>query len=644
MLRGNALRSRSLSADEPPHIDSDEGRRDFATTKSFNRDIAGTLFAPLFFSLRHRNQDSEAAPRRRCQRPSPFEDPSCARAAETMLRRMVDDRRRRGGRTVCPDNATFGLVVGGFGRLKCGSSGDRRVVTWEEEFDRGGVDDRVDASSPGTRQMTPGAKLEQLLKLQLQLCHAEGWPAEIRPSVDMYNRMLKRLAWQSRSSRVRKRERDISSAEQAWLWLQCMKSPVSIEGQGEAMAPVCCPDAKSYLHVIDALSSCRAPLSLEAETAHSRLLAKAADEPIEVWAKRLGIAINTERSGLNHSLNWHLGEAEQLLVGLEERYHEDAAEGDIQNKEALARGCACLLEGWGRYAVQATGASANTPKDVGDDVEHAVTRALELLGRLESLAKAGGPVPSRCYSSVMLALSVSTLSSAPAVADDVLERMMRQYGQRPSIDADAASFFSLAFSGCIGAHAKNNDAPNAEKVLNKMIDVYHAGTLGSGFVPEARAFGTCIALWSKYSPEHARTKDDENAQPPDVKGEREPLRPYQQCRHNADRAEAILAELEHVAEIEASKGNDNFVLRAKPYNAAIMARVKTIDAQPSSPHKRSRYDTKEENMAIILHAQSMLDRLEQEMGVTPDPYTYSILLSAWCRQSCPGRQVRYDHV
>mmetsp|Transcript_24513 Transcript_24513/g.43993 ORF Transcript_24513/g.43993 Transcript_24513/m.43993 type:complete len:1175 (-) Transcript_24513:18-3542(-) len=663
------LLSHSLSSDDeqPPNLEEQRPKPNaFPATTPFNHDIARTLFAPLFFS-------------RAPLRPSPFEDPSCAQTADRMLRRMMENRNRSDGRTVCPDGRTFGLVAGAFGRLRCGSDGrrvgikvDKKMVTWEEEPNTNPqyqikTSHREDGQSISRIQMTPIDKLQQLLQLQLQLCHREGWPKEIRPSFDMYNRVLKRLAWRSASIRHQDRDNEVSAAEQAWLWLQFMKSPLpQVDGEdGESI--ICHPDAMSYSHVIGALSAYRAPVQSESGKINSNSLMDpptvSAYESIEALAEQLDIEIESKRPRINHSPQWFLTEAEELLITLEDKYNRTAAgENNIEHgwnqdelKRALAHGYRCLLEGWGRYAVTMLNSDGSNPNygsddESGDNREHAIKRAHELLGRLESLLstenqseKALLPlsqtavVPSSCYSSVILALSVSNLPSAANAAEDLLERMMAQY----SID-QSSSFFNVAFSGCIAAHAKNNDAPRAEKILNKMIDLYDNGKMGSDFVPEVRAFGTCIALWAKYSPANVRTSSDKGSQRLNKRGKME-LPSYGQRMLNADRAEAILSELEGVAEVEATKDNGNFVLHATPYNIAILARVQTIAGNSGSSSKNDKYkgyksDKKQDNEQIILHAQSILDHMEYQMGVTPDPYTYSILLNAWCQQCRPGRE------
>ena len=98
---------------------------------------------------------------------------------------------------------------------------------------------------------------------------------------------------------------------------------------------------------------------------------------------------------------------------------------------------------------------------------------------------------------------------------------------------------SKAFSGCIACHAKNNDAPQSELVLNRMIELYDSGKLGDDFAPEPRAFGTCISLWAKYDPMYKERKPN-NRQ----RGGKDLTISREQRLQNADRAEAILTMLD----------------------------------------------------------------------------------------------------
>ncbi|KAL7537847.1 hypothetical protein ACHAXR_008117 [Thalassiosira sp. AJA248-18] len=681
------LFSNSITSEEqPPTAIANNAYPD---TKPFNHDIARTLFAPLFFSLRHyqNNEQSPSSIRHRYEHPSPFEDPSSAQTAERMIRRMMENRYRSDGRTVCPNGRTFSLVAGAFGRLRCGRRNDQELVTWEEEPS---INPHLHASdhSPSNAdeesqigqsisklEMTPTRKLQQLLQLQLQLCHREGWQKDIMPSVDMYNRILKRLSWQSGSFRALKQTEEISDAEQAWLLLQFMRSPLPSNQITDKENIVCHPNAITYAHVIGALAGYRAPNESDSKSNDSSSLMDTSAIPayksIASLAEEIDIEmVQTETPRNNHSPEWFLTEAEALLSILEDEYTNLQSEPNKATKDwsedklkyALAHSYRCLLEGWGRYAVAGVDSGRSTSKNEGvseseDNIslqkrEHAIKRAHELLCRLEALTGESEKsqtivcqttiVPCSCYSSVLLALSISNRPSAASVAEDVLHRLISQYGiDEPLANQQAlqSTFFNAAhaatvFSGCIAAHAKNNDAPNAEKILYQMIDLYHDGKLGSEFVPEVRAFGTCIALWSKYV-----CSDKLNR-----KGRKE--FPSQNQRiYNAGRAEAILSELESVAGIEATMDNKNFILHATPYNIAILARVQTVaeSSRTLSRNDKHNYDDREENEEIILHAQSILDHMEYEMGVTPDPYTYSILLHAWCQQSRPGNEVAADH-
>ena len=613
----------------------------------FNFDIGRTIFAPLFL---------ESSIRHRFQRPSPFEDPSCAQTAERMLRRMMENRYRSDGRTVCPDGRTFSLVAGAFGRLRCkvneGSSRQYKVVKWEEEPTNN--TNREEAGYYGKLQMTPADKLQQLLQLQLQLCHREGWSSDIMPAVDMYNRVLKRLAWQSKSFRHQD-----NAAEQAWLWLQLMQSSNSQSSlppnhiTDEETRTLCQPNAITYMHVIDAMSSYR-----EMRKSTSKSLIDDADsvistayDPIDVLAEQIDIEMVQSERQL--TFEWFLTEAETLLTKIEDLYNTSSEENcndrgpnlsRCRIKDALVHVYRCLIEGWGRYAVTAIGDDSIL---LQQQKEHATKRAHELLCRLEGLSDAT-MVPSSCYSSVMLALSISGLPSAATDAEDVLQRMMSQYGIQEDFNRSLLPLNSfnvndvaLAFSACIAAHAQNNDAPKAEAVLNRMIDLYDDGVLGADFVPEARAFGSCIALWGKYDPSQLKTGSSRR-RATKKKGSRKDLPSYQQRLENADRAEDILCQLERVADVEASKGNENFFFDATPYNIAILSRVQTTSHVKRDKFSDNNYE-RNNNEQVILHAQSILDHMEYTMGVRPDPYTYSILLHAWCQQSSPGNEKAADY-
>ncbi|KAL7553474.1 hypothetical protein ACHAWF_016781, partial [Thalassiosira exigua] len=661
--------SSSLSPEVPPLIQ----KAVFPDARPFNNDIARTLFAPLFFSLhRFQNADqSNESVRYHYQRPSPIEDPSSARTAERMLRRMMENRHRSNGRTVCPDGRTFNLVAGAYGRLRCGkkSGGDfANTVTWEEEhiaypFLNNTPDENVSGLSLSKIQ-TPVIKLQQLLHLQLKLSHREGWRGQIIPSVGIYNRVLKRLAWQSRKYYSNKHDDCFSAAEQAWLWLQFMKSPSPWDRiTDEDVTCMCEPNPFSYAHVIDALSSHRAPTS-QSENEETKPPSSEESPPvpglrsIEELAKEINVPTTVAEPPADATPEWYLKEAEKILLILEDGHNKLTSDNGStecgwdqhQLQRALAQGYRSLSEGWGRYAVSTSSADArdSDSNEIGSDNlsprnrEEAINRAHELLCRLEELASTGTPLESAllphssCYSSVILALSTSNVPSAASVAEGVLQRMMSQYRTHERSGLNTQPFFSVkdlstAFSGCIAAHAKNNDAPGAENVLNQMLDLYESEKLGSEFVPEVRAFGTCIALWSKYSPGHVQTNTKKQSQKmPKRHGKGLPS--HEQRLQNADRAEAILVQLEHVADAEAIKGSESF-----PYNIAILARVQTVS---ENSRTISEYGA---NDQAILHAQSILDHMEYEMGVSPDPYTYSILLNAWCKESSPKNEKAADY-
>ena len=582
----------------------------FSATIPFNYDIARTLFAlSIPPSIRHRREHSS----------SPFEDPSCARSAERMLNRMIENRQRSDGKTVCPDKRTFSLVAGSFGRLRYSNN-----IGWDEESQY--------------QYLTPADKIEELLKLQLQLCHRESWPIEICPSIDMYNRLLKRLALQSRRFK-RKQTTTVGSegagiAYKAWLWLQLMKSPVSQDNiTDRERKKLCPPDAITYAHVIDALSSYRGCAPLESQRV-------SVYESIHLLAEEVGIDMN-KKEGNNrrkqqdrHTPEWFLTEAEALLSILEAEYNSTNTKyagdnGWSKDKitRALVHGYRCLLEGWGRYAV--TGAPINPTTSNYDSltqsrVENAVNRAHELLCKFEGLAETHSYVfvPTSCYSSVILALSISDLPSAANIAEDVLQRLIEQ-------SMINIKEMAIAFSGCIAVHAKNNNAPNAEKILNQMLDLYNEGDLGPDFVPEARAFGTCIALWAKHDPSSVGGNQNKKMNK---------YLPQQQRIVNADRAESILSKMENFA------GKKGFNQDATPYNIVILARVQTIDNSRMPPKiAQLNYDEKRENEQIMFHGQELLDHMEFDMGIPPDPYTYSILLNAWVQLCRPGFEEAADY-
>lgn len=599
----SALSEETNSATQPPN---------FSATATFNHDIARTLFPPLFFALYHKysnqnqQEDHEIAIRQHLKRASPFEDPSSAQTAERMLRRMMENRYRSDGRTVCPDNRTFNLVAGSYGRLRYRDSitnnAPNNDVVWEEEPRlnpqyRHNIDANEELIS-----MTSTDKLQELLQLQLCLCHYEGWPDEIRPSVDTFNRVLRRLAWRSGNIEFNSRKQT-SDAEQALQWLKVMNSTLSVlKGNHDT---ICSPDSKSISYVIEALASHRIQAySDRKSTSKPRKTLPTANISLTEMANEMHVELESTPLSQEDSLS-ALQQAEELLVMQEEMYELNRND---KSKQALAHSYKCLLEGFGRYAVTS-----------GKSQEDAITRAHELLLRLEKLCDA----PSSSYASVILALSISNLPLATKLAEDVLNRMLTKMESDDQVLN--ANDVSKAFSGCIAAYVKNNDAPKAEMILFQMIDLYESGELGNEFVPEPRAFGTCIAAWSKYDPsaEESNRRDTRWVSSP------------RQRLYNADRAESILVELERVARNEAAKNQNKYVLHATPYNIAILARVQTLEK--NTPQARR------SNESIILHAQSILDHMEFEMGVAADPYTYSILLNAWTKQSCPGNEKAADY-
>lgn len=595
----------------------------FSATATFNHDITRTLFPPLFFTLYHKysNQneqdDQEFTIRQHLKRPSPFEDPSSAQTAERMLRRMMENRYRSDGRTVCPDSRTFNLVAGSYGRLRCKNSA-RHVpnnnmigVIWEEEpklnpqyrlhINNNNMDEVIKQHK--MISMTSTDKLQELLQLQLCLCHYEGWPDEIRPSVDMFNRVLRRLAWRSGSIELNSLKQT-SDAEQAIQWLQFMNSTLpqqlTLEGMHDTICP---PDPVSMSFAIEALTSHRVQAYSEREDTSKYTPTSTSNISITEMANEMNIPLECTPIP-QEDLHSVLQHADELIAKQEEMYKVDSND---KSRQALAHSYKCLLEGLGRYAVT----SESSQND-------AIKRAYNLLCRLEALCDA----PSSSYASVILALSISNRPSAATVAEEALNRMLAKM----SSDSHTLNVndVSKAFSGCIAAYVKNNDAPNAEKILFQMIDLYESEDLGSEFVPEPRAFGTCIAAWSKY---------DGTAEKSNERGRKWVSSPRQRL-YNADRAESILVELERVAGNEAAKNNNKYVLHVRAYNIAILARVQTLDTN-TPKNKRS-------NEGILLHAQSILDHMELE-GVPADPYTYSILLSAWTKQSCPGNEKAADY-
>ena len=642
--RRHNLQLRSISSTSNQENQRNPERRQQTNSVSaatpFNHDIARTLFAPLFFSLYHyknnndgQNYSSSSSFRHHYTRPSPFEDPSCAQTTERMLRRMMENRYRSEGRTVCPDGRTFGLVAGAYGRLRWGQRSTR-----SDGRKSGG---RANNSQNSImvileEEVTPVDKLQGLLQLQLRLCHREGWSTEIRPTVDMYNRVLKRLA---RQSGMLKYQGNNSSAEQALLWLQFMRSPIpQYHGSDKKCEILCRPDPMTYAHVINTLSAHRDTVSSEKLNPNT-LLGKSdlsTYESIHDFVMQIDVKMIESETQRTRTSEMYLVEAETLLALLEDEYYNNMYPVGSPTKDkverAMGHAYTCLAEGWGRNAVKGMSNGDGTLTSQVVDAErssnkilhnreHSIQRAHEILSQLEALSK---EVPPSCYSSVVLALSVSTSPTAANLAEDVLERMIaRLVGGVPSRFVNDVA---KAFSGCIAAHARNNDAPKAENVLYQMIDLYYDGRLGTEFVPDVRAFGTCIALWGKYSSQDTSKTRRKNDRPS-----------YHQRIYNADRAEAILSEMESVADNEKIERNAKFALDATPYNAAILARVQTID------DKWKNSALQEENERVILHAQSILDHMEYDRKIMPDSYTYSILLNAWCQQSRPGNEKAADH-
>lgn len=542
---------------------------------TFNSDIARVTFPSLFFSLHHRGGKSQI-PRHHLLRPSPFEDPASAQTAERMLRRMLQNRQRSDGRTVCPDRRTFGLVAGAYGRLRYVNrrSKDFRMVTWY------GEESKTHNSRSGEHRAkwTPTDKLVQLLQLQLELCAREGWPRGILPQVGAYNRILKRLA----------RGRQPLRGVQALELIKLMQSRIPVGENGV----LCKPDSASFEFAIEAIASFRKPVKMNEKTIlpHS-------------FASDLGFEFPAGSSEMNC-----IGEAEVLLEQLESM--ANSTENHYFNA------CRHLIEGLGRHVVTEAKHSTQAAR------ECFVHRSVELLVRLEALAQALPPsciVPSSTFTSVILALSTIKRSSSAQQAEEILLRMLNYYRDLDSFDCNgllsSQSFntrdLSKAFSGAIAAHSSARDTVGAERVMNKMCEVYESGAFGGSFVPDVRSFGSVIALYGK---KHS-------------------------YRSNADHCERILSRLEDVALAEKHRGRA-YHLTAQPYNIAMLARVRSVGT--SWPRRQSSTEEKrahaEANNQIILRAQSLLDHMEYSMNVKPDPYTYSILLNAWCKQSRPGNE------
>ena len=571
MTRMSRGRTSTLQRAHQPTIEAEA-----TLLHTFNSDIARVTFPSLFFSLHHRGGKSQI-PRHHLSRPSPFEDPASAQTAERMLRRMLQNRQRSDGRTVCPDRRTFGLVAGAYGRLRYvnGRSKDFRMVTWD------GEESNTHNGRPGAHRAkwTPTDKLVQLLQLQLELCAREGWPGEILPSVTEYNRILKRLA----------RGRQPLRGVQALELIMLMQSRIPVANE-----VLCKPDSTSFGFAIEAIASFRKPDKMNEKTI----------VPIHHFARNLGFEFPAGSSEMNC-----IGEAEVLLEQLESTANSAK---DIFNAYRH------LIEGLGRHVVVSEAKHSTQEADR----ECLVHRSVELLVRLEALVQVLPPsyiVPSSVFTSVILALSTIKRRSSAKQAEEILLRMLKYYYHLESFDCNGllssklfhAKDLSKAFSGAIAAHSSTRDTVGAERVMNKMCEVYEGGAFGNSFVPDARSFGSVIALYGK---EHS-------------------------SRSNADHCERILSRLEDVALAEKRRGR-TYDLTAQPYNIAMLARVRSVDT--TRPRHKSSTEEKrayaEANSQVILRAQSLLDHMEYSMNVKPDPYTYSILLNAWCKQSRPGNE------
>ncbi len=644
-------------------------KNSFSSTRPFNQDIARTLFPPLFISHDQKQNHDTPTPIRRHRRPSPFQEPSSAQTAERMLRRMMENRYRSDGRTACPDARTFGLVAGAFRRLTIGNS-KNDSVSWHEEpklnpqqiYSQNDKNDLIN-NKISKVEMNPVDKLQELLQLQLQFCQWEGWPVEVEPDVKMFNRVLLQLALRNRTN-----DDGNSDALQAWKYLQLMRSsrPKNVHGSNDSM--LCSPNANSYAFVIEALAGHRPHFPSSTARNQRENLQQPILQPIESLAEVLNLVLKDEQPP-NVSLEWCLVESEKLLDTLRQKFERSIGnEMDDDRSEfigALSRSYKCLLEGWGRYAVAGVVDDWSDSDVFGskqkhgtkyhslrEDVrygannklfidmtpmqrkEYAIERACELLERLETLEMEEPTqtikIPSSSYASIILALSISDDSTKLRQSEVVLNSMLSRYGllstNKSTCVLKSALSSSLldvadvatAFSGCIAAYAKENDAPKGEKILNQMLDLYDDGRLGDAFAPEARAFGTCIAIWAKYN------------------------------AANIVRAEKILSELERVAENEAAK-NNSFKLCATPYNIVIQMIVKSCSNVRMRSHPSKRRRSSEGNFLEadgtnerILHAMHLLDHMEYDMKVSPDPYTYSILLHAWVQQSRPGNEKAAD--
>ena len=525
----------------------------------YNKDIARTLFPRFFFALDRNNSTStdeqhQRSVRRYPARPCPFQDPTSAQTSERMLRRMMENRYQSDGRTVCPDATTFNLVAGSFGRLrhrKHKGVDDTMLaaVKWDEEPKvnpalRSNMDcsynqiikcrhhDDANENAVDRVSMTSVVKLQELLQLQLQLCHYEGWPADLRPSASTYNRIFKRLG-----------DEMPDDAQVAWEMFQFMQSTLPASKSSDDI--VCEPNAITCFHAIRALT-----LHKPAATVKSRNkrfeAPKATIQSFKGLGNELGIVMDPTNIPEDASTDWFLHEAEKILGALTKRHNtipQSQERDELTN--ILATCISILLEKWSKYAV-------NGNLDVRLQ-EEAINRAYELLCSLEQLADAEGSVdiPSSSYASAILGLSVSNDRNAPSKAESILERMRL-------FESPNTNDIAIAFSACVASYAKIGDAPKAEEVLHQMLDFYESR---DDFVPDPRAFGTCIAAWSKYVGLH---KSSYQA----------PHRPdWRQRVKNAENAENVLIELERVIKSERNKNNDEFVVHATPYNIAIQARV-----------------------------------------------------------------------
>ena len=579
----------------------------------YNKDIARTLFPRYFFALdRHAKHDNHNNHQQllhrypNINRPCPFTNPTSSQTSERMLRRMMENRYQSDGRTVCPNDTTFHLVSGAFGRLRHETKrfqgklddddeGGKAVIvkgiTWEEEvklnpscrsnaihdnkynqivsLHANTNNDTTTSDDSNNRSkviMTPILKLQELLQLQLQLCHYENWQKDLLPSVHVYNRILKRLGngngYNSSSSG--------DDAVLAWKIFQFMQSTLP-----ESCSVVCEPNMMTYLHVIRALTMYR-PGNVATELSNERPSVGASKtavlQSMEDLSTELGITMNRAIPE-GASIDWFLNEAEQILFVLKGMHEKRrCSSGSAQGNDAtmiFVQATTLVLERWGKFAVTGNHSPTNTPIQLK---EYAIARARDLMCSLEDISKkyysssVNNIIPSSSYASVILGLSVSNKREAASQAEHILNRMIVQSKSLPS-NFDSEDI-STAFSACIATYAKNNDAPNAERILFQMIDFYESKVLGDDFVPNPRAYGTCIAALAKYTPE----KTVNAVANVDVQT-RFPHSPtWRQRVKNADNAENILVELERLVNSEKDKGND-IEVDATPYNIAIHARV-----------------------------------------------------------------------